>query len=83
MVFFDASGESNIMKYGRGGVSALIFFAFTYTAAWKIILLPARETGLVTVKETRSLDLPQDFVADATVWNVVLVSIYLCTSNTP
>ena len=62
------------MQYGRGLIAAILFLVLTYFVAWKIILLPARETGLVTVKETRSLGLPQDFVTDNTVWNIVLVS---------
>jgi hypothetical protein len=77
MVFFDDSGETNGMRYARGVLAAIIFFALTGTMALKIILLPARETGLATVKETRTLDLPHDFATDATVWNVVLVSTYL------
>jgi hypothetical protein len=74
MVFYDASGETNPMIYSRGGVAAVFFFLLTYAVALKFILLPARETGLVTVKETRTLDLPQDFATDPTVWNIVLVS---------
>ena len=54
-----------------------MFFALSGFVLMKIILGPARETGLVTVKETRSLDLPGDFSFDATVWNVVLVSVHL------
>jgi len=72
---FDDSGETNRMRYARGVLAVLIFFALTGTVAIKIILLPARETGLASVKETRTLDLPHDFTVDATVWNVVLVSV--------
>lgn len=77
MVLFDASGERNFIKYGRGMFAAAFFLLLTYTVALEIILLPSRETGLVTVKETRTLDLPQDFVTDPTVWNIVLVSTHL------
>jgi hypothetical protein len=78
MVFFDVSGETNFMKYDRGGVAALIFFSAQLHSGMEIILLPARETGLLTVKETRTLYLPHDFAADTTVWNIVLlVSTYL------
>jgi len=50
--------------------------ALTYTVASKMILLPALETGLAPVKETRILNLPHGFTVDTTVWNVVLVSAY-------
>jgi len=74
MIFVDDSGERNATRNARGVFAAIIFFALTYAVAFNFILLPARETGLVTVKETRSLSLPHDFAADTTVWNVVLVS---------
>lgn len=77
MVLFDASGEANFIKYSRGFLASVFFLLLTYTVALEVILMPARETGLATVKETRSLDLPQDFVTDPTVWNIVLVSTYL------
>lgn len=65
------------MKCIRGFVAAFIFLTLTYVVALRIILLSARETGLMTVKETRSLNLPQDFAVDTTVWNVVVVSTYM------
>jgi len=74
MVFVDDSGERKATRRTRGFFAAIIFAALTYAVAFNFILLPARETGLVTVKETRSLSLPHDFAADTTVWNVVLVS---------
>lgn len=74
---FHASGESICMKFFRGAAAALILLMLTYVVVLEIILFPARETGLVTVKETRALNLPQDFAADATVWNIVLVSTCL------
>ena len=76
-----ASGESNWVKYPRGVFAALIFVGVAYNVALRIILFPARETGLVTVKQTRSLNLTQDFASDTTVWNIVLVSILHLIGN--
>ena len=77
----DASGETKAVKVIRGAAASLFFFGLAYDAALKIILFPARDTGLLTVKQTRSLNLTEDFSTDPTVWNIVLVSILHLIGN--
>ena len=67
-------GESNILRRSRGVLAFLLMVSITVYAGKAIVLDPARETGLVPIRETRSISLPKDFSFDTWVWNIVFVS---------
>lgn len=70
------SGETNWIVYLRGVLTVLVICFMVMFATFNIILDPVRETGMVPVKEQRSVGLPSDFgVTKPTVWSLVVVSV--------
>jgi hypothetical protein len=64
----------NSFRRSRGVLAVLLVVYMAVYASKEIILGPAQETGLVPIKESRSISLPKDFSFETWVWNVVIVS---------
>ena len=67
-------GESKLLRYSRGFLALLFLSALIGVSIFAIILGPIRESLLIPVKDVRAMDVPVDFRAETSVWNVIVVS---------
>ena len=67
-------GESALLRYCRGFLALLFLSALIGVSIFSIILGPIRESLLIPVKDIRAMDVPVDFRAETSVWNVIVVS---------
>jgi hypothetical protein len=69
-------GESKLLRYCRGFLALLFLSALIGVAIFSIILGPIRESLLIPVKDVRAMDVPVDFRAEPSEWNVIVVSCH-------
>ena len=69
-------GESKILRGFRGFLAVLFLSALIGVAIFSIIVGPIRQTLLIPVKDVRAMDVPVDFRAEPSEWNVIVVSCH-------
>ena len=67
-------GESKLLKFCRGLLALLFISALIGVSIFSIILGPIRGSLLILVRDIRAMDVPVDFRAETSVWNVIVVS---------
>ena len=67
-------GESKPLRICRGLLALLFMSALIGVSIFSIILGPIRGSLLILVKDVRAMDVPVDFRAETSVWNVIVVS---------
>jgi len=68
------SAMSKIRKFCSAILAVSSVLAIIAVSISSIVVGPLRETLLIPVKDIRSLDMPVDFQAENSAWNVVIVS---------
>ncbi|CAA7268416.1 unnamed protein product [Cyclocybe aegerita] len=65
------NGEASTLILARGILAIVLIFSLSAVSIVAIVLDPLRDSGLVPIKEVRSLDVPTDFKGEPSVWNVI------------
>lgn len=76
-------GESMILKICRGLLAVLFLSALIGVSIFSIILGPIRQSLLIPVHDVRAMDVPVDFRAETSVWNVIVVSRHSLANHLP